>query len=468
MSSGRRDPNAPSPELDIPDLELPAAAPPRRAAPGPAPSAAPKPSPRPAATHNSLDYFGGLDHLDPDDVPAAALELDLGGDPRHAASQADFGDSRFDADDLSDALAPDVALAPLDPGQVAWPSGRSPERAALRFEPQELARIAAYPALPGNVLMTPSYALRVRRRRRALQVLLAERERELEAAEQARDRLLADMVVAHESELASSDRFRKLLAPIRDVERVAQERHAALAGKSAEHQAEVERLEATRARIAQERAGHQQKVDLARAELERAELEARRGEARYKRALIEIRAKRDVAAREAAAQAPPSGDHAAAIAAIEADARAQEPELAELQATRDRAHTKLASAEAELGGLGRAEQQAAAERRALDQRFGKELAVQSSEVDQARADHTQALADAGRTLLARQGAVNLASEVVASLLQADARVGDLALESEKLFRALDAYDAAAARRGVVVLAVLGVVVLALIMLAVLR
>lgn len=471
MSSGPRHPSRPpSPGSEIPDLELPGAAPARDNVPQPAPTSGSTPQTAPASTRNSLDYFGGLSHLDPDDVPAAALELDLGGESLQPATQSEFGDSRFDADDSTDGLALEaqLALAPLDPGQTAWPTGRSPERGALRFEAQELARAAGYGPPPQNFLLAPSYALRVLRRRTAIEHSLAESERALEAAEEQRDRLLADMVVSLESELTTQDRFRELLAPIRDFARIAQERGAALAGQSAEHQAEAERLEATRARAAQERAAQQQKVELARAELERAELEARRGEARYKRALIELRAKREVAAREAAAQAPPSGDHATAIAAIEADALAQEPELVRLQSARDHARAKLASVEAELAGLGHAEQQTAAERRALDDRFAHELAKQSRDVERARADHTHALAEAGRTLLGRTGAVNLGQDVVAGLLEADARVADLTLETERLLRARTAYDAAVARRGVLVVAALAGLVVVAIALAVLR
>lgn len=101
----------------------------------------------------------------------------------------------FSSDDLA-AATPGIRAAVTNPVALGavWPDGKTPDRARVLLDPNDVQRCAAYGAAPKGMLTTPVYAARVWLRRRALVASLRAANEELADAESQRDALLTRML----------------------------------------------------------------------------------------------------------------------------------------------------------------------------------------------------------------------------------------------------------------------------------
>jgi hypothetical protein len=451
MASDRRNPQP----FDIPDLEVPVA-PARQASRDPARPEHSRPT---AVAPEEAAALSGPIEIEPF-VPAARSG------PRAAQSAQDyFGMGTFDDDDGNGDFQPGSLVtlelqspraAPQATG-LDWPSGRSPDRSTLSISDGEIRLGAAYPSSPANPLLSPVYAWQVTVRRRSMRETLARLHRELTAAEQRRDEILANMVNAIRPAIENEPRVAELLATARQLGDLTGERGQALRALSEQYQGALSVTEARRAQQ-QSALAERQAVQRERAtELLAADDNHRRAEARQKRLQIEIRSAIDVARQKAQAAGLPAGtaqpEEVAKIHGLQQRAAGLEPELLELRAARDQAQGAELAAKNEVAAVERELQRLTQEQRSLDRRYGQQIDQRAAGLGQAEGELRSALAEAGRAVLAMRGGVAVDPAVLAAIASADAEVARLTRESELHLRALDACDQAAVQRGYMVAAI---------------
>jgi hypothetical protein len=405
--------------LEIPDLDLPL----------PKASASQANLPAVAASRSgerkAIVIGGGLSML-PDAPP---LDLDLtspisGERALRGAPYEVAGRAGFEMDSELPKLA-GITVAPE--GRGNWPSGLSENRAALSFDFTEVERLANFGSPfsigPLNVL----YLLRVFVQRRRLRRELLRLEAELAQAESARDDLLAELASEKRPELEGSESFRRLLAPLAELDSEGRQHDQQRFAHAAEQDAEMRRLEAELALLtprldAEKRA----QSELASVKAER-EQNRNRLEARYKRAAIELRALEQ------------RGD-SQGLAAIREQQEALRPQIEKAKLAYDATlaeHDVHVRAERELryqiGEIERKKCSVAGRfekrRRENDKTFGATLARR-----------TRLLADVGRAVLAARGGVSVSPELIARLRGADDAVAKALRASEIRVRAFDAGD----------------------------
>jgi hypothetical protein len=145
-----------------------------------------------------------------------SLDLDLSAPvTRAAVSTSHFGGLRLDSLHVA---GPNITVAPH--ARANWPSGVSPDRERLVFDPADIRKVAGYGEPPSFALLAPFYAVRVTRRKQALKAALQEAERKLAAAEARREELLASITQRVRSEIERERSFQRALAPLQEIERL--------------------------------------------------------------------------------------------------------------------------------------------------------------------------------------------------------------------------------------------------------
>lgn len=428
--------------FEIPDLELPPANP--RASQS-ALRAVVAPDSGKASVSGATSSPLRVENAFEAEVGFVALDLELDGpislttSTAHFVSGAQFSDDGFELDSVQAPPLPGLTVAPE--GRANWPTGVTPSRETLALDLLEVRLLADYGATPAFGPLAVVYALRVALRQRALAARLRDLEKQLLLAERARDTLLAALAERALPELERSEAFRRVLEPLSEVQSLTNERGRALSATSAEHAAELGRLDAEisteSAELARERAASAELAGLLAAR----EHTFQRVEARHKRCFIEMRA----IEQQAAQRVGPAGGEMPAelfakLAPLQAQVEALRPEL-------EQARTAYESTRAELELRGR--QQKQREQKALDlerkkrqvgERYRPVLSARQQGLGEAAAHRRNLLADVGRSVLATRGGVSVDEPTLEGLRQADSQVSALVKQSELHLRALDASD----------------------------
>jgi chromosome segregation ATPase len=355
------------------------------------------------------------------------------------------------------------------PKPAAWPTGRTRTADQLAVDPLEVSLVADYGAAPQNAVLTPLYAYRVYARRRILQRAIAEQHAALEHAEAERDTALAALASELRPLLEANDALKRLLEPVREVERLAGDRHAAFSQADAGYREQMASFDQQLGALGQAQSQAQANVTRSRAAADATESTLQRAEAKSKRVQIEIRGVMDVARQ---ALGPAGGDipapQAAQLAELQARQKALEPELLAARAAHAATSAELERSQNELDRLqsqaAKLERQKAATGGGLEQ----QLSLRAAGVSDAEKQRRDALAEVARGVLQSRGGVALPEATVQALLAHDARVEAQALRLETHVRALDSQDHERVRQGVILaLSAFGLVVLAITLKAVL-
>lgn len=432
-----RDPLAPA--FEIPDLELEAPAPSKRA---PAAPVSARQGPSSGATPQ---------------LPLISLDGDDDFDLIQNGSNVDL------------AVASDPLASPRQLDTFEWPRGRTSPADQLRVDPREVALLADYGPPPQNAVLAPLYAFRVFSRRKPLKAALAEQHTALTAAELERDTLLMRLAAELRPALEANESFKRALDPVREIERLAGERGAALSQADSGYREQMAKFDGELNQLREAEARAKTHSLEREASKTAAESELRRVEAKHQRVQIEMRGVMDLARQ---ALGPAGGDmspeHTAKLAELQGRAAALEPDLNQAKAKHASAVSALREAEAEaqrvLSQIHKLDRQKAGAGAAL----GKQLHERAAGVNEAEKQLRDALAEVARAVLGARGALPVADTTLAALREHDKQVEARATRLEMHVRALDSYDRDRARQGVVVvLSVLGVVLLSILLKAML-
>jgi chromosome segregation ATPase len=169
---------------------------------------------------------------------------------------------------------------------------------------------------------------------------------------------------------------------------------------------------------------------------------------------------------------PAGGDippaQAAQLAQLQARLTALEPELSSARAAAASAKAALDQAQAELRRLETQSQKLERQKAAAGGSLSQQLSARAAGVTEAEQKRVQALAEIARGVLAARGSVAVPEATLQTLRAHDARVEARAVRLETHVRALDSYDHARVRLGIILtLSALGAVVLAIVLKAVL-
>jgi len=427
------------PGFEIPDLELEPAVSKR---PAPVSSAGAAVSAKPAAPQ--LGEIS-LDQSDDDD-----FELIATGSPVDLAPTA--------------APTPERRVA-----SAAWPSGRTRSVEQLTIDPAEVALVADYGKPPQNTILTPVYAYRVYARRAPLKKLMAELGLALAEAELLRDTELAQLALGLRPTLEANDAFRRLLQPMRDVDRLAGERSAALSEADSGFKQQMAEFDGELAKL-REAEAKAQAVSVEKAAAKGGtESLLRRAEAKEQRVQIEIRGVMDQARQllgPAGGDLPPA--QAAKLEELQARSTALEPELSQAVAAHAAATAALDAVDGELRQLRTQIRQAERQKAAAAGSLQKQLSERAAGVSDAEKQRRDALAEVARAVLAARGGVAVPEATLDALRRHDKSIEALAVRLETHVRALDSHDRARVKQGVIlVLSAVSVVLLSILLKAML-
>jgi hypothetical protein len=447
MSETQR-PKPTAQEFEVPDLEL-------------------DPAPRPAhptggspAAHTAPRSYGAPDLFDEDSFEPSGLHIEP--NKESGAGKINFGSTiAFDAPgdfELVSTAPPSATDSGPHSGvtrrasseeALAWPSGRTPDAEALPVDPLEVSILGDYGSAPSNALLTPVYAYRVFVRRRELSARLAVLNRERDRAEAEREGVLAELGRELRPEAEHVTAFRRFFAPISELEAALSQRGQVLSALNAELGAESAKLDTELPRIA-ERVSAQQEIETAAARMrdERA-LSAQRTEAKLKRVQIEIRAVTHVAEQKLGPQGGQVPElEAAQLATLRQRAEAIQPELARAKDELTLAERALERARSELDALRQTERQTVRAKRALAERYEKELQAGSAGLSESETEQRKALAELGRAALAARGTVPIAATWLARVREVSERADKLSFQAETQRRAVRGYDHQRVTQGV--------------------
>lgn len=369
--------------------------------------------------------------------------------------------------DLSVGTSPEATKRHLEKGN--WPIGQTRPADQLPIDVAEVASVAGYGPAPTNGLLAPVYAYRVLARRGPLKRAIAQHHAELTQAELARDTQLAQLTTELRPALETHEAFKRLLEPIREVERVAGERSTALSEADAGYREQMARFDAELAQLAAAAANAQATHEQRSADADATALELRRAEAKHQRVQIEIRGVMDLARQ---ALGPAGGDmpptEAAKLAELHARATALEPELLLAKSTHAAAKSAQDQAEAELRRVQHQVRQVERQKDSAGSSLEKQLTVRAASVSEAEKRRRDALADVGRAVLAAHGRVTVPEPLLRALREHDQAVDALAVRLETHVRALDSHDRERVKQGVILaLSTAGVVLLSILLKAML-
>jgi len=372
-----------------------------------------------------------------------------------------FGDSPLsggDADgddlDLYEGTAQNAKAVQSAPAfdRRVWPTGKTPDSAALRIDPVEVSLAADFGSAPSVVLLAPVYALRVLTKKRALTAKVKELSGALDGASKKRDALLVTLVQERRGKILLTEGGEALFEPIVAIERVALERREALSGTNADYgrlatELDTQISSAEAAVVAQEAV-----VADRRKAVEGLQVAFDRLDAKRKRLYIELTGLVNIVEK---AQGKVSPEQTANMTRLEAAIAAQKPELDAADRALSDGKALVVAAEGDLRRLESGGRDLAKKRRALDDQFQKQIGVRSQGVTEADERRMDAFADLGRKVRAEKGRlVEVDSASLDAIARADEAVLARLTELEKFVRAVDAYDADAFKRGIVFAAAL--------------
>jgi hypothetical protein len=428
-------PKLPGPAFEIPDLE-------------PAPPVSKRaPQPPPGRTPSTLSS----------NTAAFGLEIALPEDDDDDFELIQTGSNV----ELSVGASPQATRRHLEQGN--WPTGRTRPADQLPIDSAEVALIAGYGNAPNNALLAPVYAYRVLARRGPLKRAIAEHHAALVQAELARDTQLMQLATELRPVLEANEGFRRLLEPIREVERVATERNAALSEADAGYHEQMARFDAELAQLAEAVTNARAIYDHRRANAEGTEQELRRAEAKHQRVQIEIRGVMDIARQ---ALGPAGGDmppaEAARLAELQARATALEPELLRARSAHAAARSLQDQAQADLRRVQNQVGQVEREKGSAGSSLEKQLTARVAGVSEAEEQRRSALAEVARAALATRGGVAVPEPLLQALRGHDQTVDAQATRHETHVRALDSHDRERVKQGVIlVLSAAGIVLLSI-------
>jgi hypothetical protein len=321
--------------------------------------------------------------------------------------------------------------------------------------------LAGFGPTPASILGAPTYAWRVLRRRPALRKLYAARRDAHDGTKhECRERMSAILAGLREHWGAEPDLTPTFDALDRATD-VEQERIQLLERARGERATQVGTVDQSLSALDRQREAVQTERRGAQAVVEGCADELARAQAQVKRADIELRALHD-AAREAAGKgakfAPP--EHARRIAAAEQ----QRSELAGMVRERERAleqaRGELRTKEAKLRELARQLASTQGQRHSLDRRGGQQEDLRSQALRAATEQRHEVAEQALRRLMQeRHAAVEGAVREEVRTLDKRLRVSLEELERHRL--AVDAFDPAALRRGLMLAGAAALLVLLL-------
>ncbi len=350
------------------------------------------------------------------------------------------------------------------PGVHTWPTGMSPDTASIRIDAVDVALAADYGTAPAGIFRTPSYALRVFRRKRVLAARVTELAARLTEAERDRDALIVSMVQDLRGRILMTDEGEALFSTVAEIERTALDRRSALAGTSAEYDRRAKELEEHATLLRKEAEAKLSATGQAQTLLDERRHLLDRAEAKKKRLFIEVRAIVDAAEKAATPMTPAQS---AKLEQLEEEVSRNKPDLdlraretAAAQATLDAASAEQQKVARKLRELDRLKKE-------LDQTFQKQIGARSEGVEAANQQRVDAFASVGRAVLAARGRlVAVPAEILDAITRSEKTVLTRATDLEKTLRALDSYDRNASRNGLTVaVAIVGAVLLAVILLA---
>jgi hypothetical protein len=442
MSDSER-PHPQTASFEVPDLELePAPRSIRRGLPS---------QPAPGQANRSTPAAQTLGALQP---RAAAPNEQLFG------ATFDFGDDlgtfevertaqpNFEVSTQSVAIAQPVnaRTTALEP---SLPTGRAPDLAKLVFDPREIAILADYGEAPNNAAATLAYAYRVFVRQRELKRQLVPLAAESKRAEDEREATLCELARTLRPALEQIAEFRRLLAPILEIEGRAAARGQALDSINAQLGAHNAELEAELARTVSGLEAEQRAETDAQREYEERQTNESRIEAKLKRVQIEIRAVTQVAEQKLGpAGGPLPAAESAQIAELEQRAQAMQPELNALRNAVERAHRTLNQARARVEGWQQSQRQIARKKQALSGAYAKELSLRAEGVTEVELEARAALVELALAVLGAPDAVTLPDGWRERVRRISERADALTVRAEMFRRAVAAYDARRARQGV--------------------
>ena len=235
---------------------------------------------------------------------------------------------------------------------AAWPNGRTDSAEQLRVDPLEVTLVADYGVAPSSVALTPLYAYRVYARRRHLQRAVAEHHAALQRDEAERDEALAQLASELRPTLEANETFKRMLEPVRELERLAGDRNAALSQADAGYREQLAGFERELLGIGESLVEARKLLARCSDAAESTDADLRRAEGRNRRIQIEIRGVMDLARQ---ALGPAGGDlpapQAAQLANLQTRLHGLQPELDRTRAAHVGSSTELERARSELKRL---------------------------------------------------------------------------------------------------------------------
>lgn len=393
--------------------------------------------------------------------PRSALEipdLDVGAAPpagrapRSRPEAAYLGaiigiDTDFDLDEAIslEAVAPTVDTRP-------WPLGRTNDQKRPLPTPGSIAERAGYGSSDVPFYLAPAYTWRVWSQRRALGRAFQSQERELQARDAERDRLLVELTLSLEGVLSKQDRFRELLAELTAAARSFETHERALTSTTVAIAGELELHDAELARLEPERSERAKLVQARKAERDAKATTRERAHARLKRVQIEIR---NVSDKARALLGPQGGalpqDLAQQLSELTETEAGAARELSGRTAELDQANAALAAAEHPLAETLRAMDEVRQKKQQLVESTRTKVASQSSLMQRSLAAHTEVAKRIALSVLELKGSIPVDRAILDRIQHTDDRVDATLIELERLRLARDAFDRATYGLGVKVL-----------------
>lgn len=453
-----------APAFDIPDLDL--------GVPSPrAPSSEPRPSAKPARSHAPIDL--GETEFERGNAPA----------PSGADAQSIYSGGAIDLEEEGSGSAlelqsyrppgadpavmpalPDVPAAPRAPSAAAAPH-HAP--AATPVELDKARELAAYGPVPSAIYLLPLYSLSVYKRRRALRVALGELNQEVVRAELRRDEAFANVTSSVRGEYEGDSRFESGFSSVRLLEEQAGARGDALTQLSAEAQATTAQLATRVSALQAELEQHRGQAQAATQEVGRRQEALGRVVAKQKRFLIEARSAQQVAQQAAGGQpgAPIAPEHAQKIQELQGQAAALQPEATELQQHLATAEQALAAVKGQITAKQQEVRALEQQQKGIAQKFQGQISAQQADFSSVQRELTRALAAVGRLLLMEKETVRVEPALRQAVVHAHGELQRITAQRDLTLTALDAHDAEAFKKGIVVAgAAAGAVILLLIVL----
>jgi len=434
MSDPER-PNPDAPRFEVPDLELePVPRSLRQAAPLAAPPPTPRPAAKPVGAHDQLfgssfDFGDQLEDLEFERTAQPNLQV--------AGERAQRPDSAKRAE------------PPAADAGPPWPTGRAPVAAELAIDPHELAILADYGDPPDSVPLTLGYAYRVFTRQRQLKHQLIPMAAECERAQIEREATLAELGRELRPAIEQITAFRRILAPLVEIEQRAAARGQALNSINSQRDGEIGQLDTGLDQLKSQVHVEQRQENDARREYDEREANAKRADAKLKRVQIEIRAVLQVAEQKLGPQGGQIPDaEAAQLADLRVRAEALGPEVAQARGEFEQAKQALARVHARLEALRQNERQISRKKQALTGVYQKELSARSQGLSEVEIEQRAALADLARAALAARGTLDIPEARLERVRNVSARADGLIVRAEMQRRAIASYDAPRARQGV--------------------